>query len=139
MIPILRVKKLKVDEESRVLSEIRIKKEAAMSELQRYQKLYIEGIDQLNTERQSSQRSRLPVLESSIDYAKSKWYESLGILKDYEAKESTQLNILVSAQQDLHIFEKLEEKYKNELLAIENRKEQKTLDDHSIKAFNSRR
>ena len=71
MLPILKVKKFKVDEESKTLSEIRIQKETAMSELQRYQKLYIEGIDQLNIERQSADRSRLPVLENSIDYAKS--------------------------------------------------------------------
>ncbi len=139
MLPILKVKQFKVDEESRTLSEIKVQKEAAMTELQRYQKLYIEGIDQLNVERQSADRARLPVLENSIDYAKAKWYESLGILKDFEAKENAQLNILVKAQQDLHIFEKLEEKYKNELIIIENQKEQKALDEHSIKAFNSRR
>ena len=139
MLPILKVKQFKVDEESRTLSEIKAQKEAAMTELQRYQKLYIEGIDQLNIERQSADRARLPVLENSIDYAKAKWYESLGILKDFEAKEHAQLNILVKAQQDLHIFEKLEEKYKNELIIIENQKEQKALDEHSIKAFNSRR
>ncbi len=139
MLPILKVKQFKVDEESRTLSEIKVQKEAAMTELQRYQKLYIEGIDQLNVERQSADRARLPVLENSIDYAKAKWYESLGILKDFEAKEQAQLNILVKAQQDLHIFEKLEEKYKNELIIIENQKEQKALDEHSIKAFNSRR
>ena len=112
MLPILKVKKFKVDEESKTLSEIRIQKETAMSELQRYQKLYIEGGDQLNIERQSADRSRLPVLRNSIDYAKSKWYESLGILKEFEAKEHTQLNILVKAQQDLHVFEKLEENIK---------------------------
>ena len=139
MAPILKAKKFKVDEESLALSKIKLQKENALTELQRYQKLYIEGIDKLNIERQSSDRSRLPVLETSIDFAKSKWYESLGILKEFESKEKQQLNELIKAQQDLHVFEKLQEKYKKELLALENQKEQKILDDHSIKAFNSRR
>ena len=39
MLPILKVKQFKVDEESRTLSEIKAQKEAAMTELQRYQKL----------------------------------------------------------------------------------------------------
>ena len=139
MAPILKAKKFKVDEESLALSKIKLQKENALTELQRYQKLYIEGIDKLNIERQSSDRSRLPVLETSIDFAKSKWYESLSILKEFESKEKQQLNELIKAQQDLHVFEKLQEKYKKELLALENQKEQKILDDHSIKAFNSRR
>ena len=60
-------------------------------------------------------------------------------MKEFESKEKQQLNELIKAQQDLHVFEKLQEKYKKELLALENQKEQKILDDHSIKAFNSRR
>ena len=139
MRPVLKAKKYAVDQESKILNEIKAEKEQAIRELERYQKLYIEGIDKLNLERQSVERSRLLVLENSIDYAKLKWYESLRIMRECESKEQLQIKVLIKAQQDLHIFEKLEEKYKTEIISLENKNEQKRLDEHSINLFNSKR
>ena len=137
--PVIKAKKYAVDEQSRILIDIQRRKQVAMTELQRYQKLYIEGIDKLNVERQSPDRSRLDVLENSIDYAKFKWYESLKIIKEFEAAEHKQISILNEYQKELHIFEKLEEKYQKQMQKEQAIKEQKQLDDFAIKSFVSKR
>ena len=133
--PVIKAKKFAVDEQSKILMEIRHQKLLAQGELQKYQKLYIEGIDNLNQERQSPDRSKLDVLEGSIDYAKFKWYESLKIIKEIEVSERNQVQILNNAQKELHVFEKLNDKYIGLIQKEEAIKEQKMLDEFAIKAF----
>src|SRR5688572_1818509 len=113
--PLIKVKKVAMDQEASALEHIRLEKRQAMSELKRYERLYISGIDQLNKERQSPLRENLEVLERGTDHYKAMWYECLKRMREIEMKERAQLNQLLMARKELKSMETLEDRYLSEI------------------------
>lgn len=135
--PVIKVKIAKVEAEAAVLNLIRSEKIAVVAEMKENQRKYVEGIDQLNTQRTSLNRELLGPLEDGLDYIKAKWFKLHRQVQDLEHKEKVQLANLLSAQRDLKAIEKLEENYKDQFATELRKSEQKSIDEVAIRRYNS--
>ncbi len=136
--PVINVKKTKVDEEAAVLNEIRNEKVILVRVMRENQKAYMEGVDKLNSLRNSASRENLGSLESSLDYVKAQWFQLFRKVQEIETKEKEQFSRLVLAETALRSAEKLKEKYENDFRAGLARSDQKLMDEfasrkHSMK------
>ncbi len=136
MRPLVKVRKIQLDRETIALEEIRREKRDKLLQLKRNQQEYIQGIDRLNIERQTSDPKMLTVLESSVDFAKQQWYSCIRDLRLIEEKEKAQLANMLTADRNLKSVEKLEEKYRFEYTTAELKREQKFFDEMAITRFN---
>ncbi len=135
--PVIKVKVAKVEAEAAILNVIRSEKIAVVAEMRENQKRYVDGIDQLNTQRTSLNRELLAPLEDSLDYIKAKWFKLHRQVQDLEHKEKVQLTNLLAAQRDLKAIEKLEENYKGQFATELRKSEQKSIDEVAIRRYNS--
>lgn len=133
--PLIKVRKAQLDHEAQALAEIRKTKLAALDELRKFQTSYIQGVEELNRLRQAGDISRLLTMESSVDYVKSQWYQSLKMVKHIEEQEKSQLDQVLSAQRQLKSTEALNDRLSIELIAIQRDLEQKEADDISMQRF----
>jgi flagellar biosynthesis chaperone FliJ len=127
--PLIRIRQTQFDQALGALQIIQAKVQEAFEVLQHYQNMYIQGVDRLNLERQSSERRMLEALESSIDFAKRQWYQKLSILRELQEQERQQMQEVKDSQLRLKMLEKIEQRYRKELIFHENTKEQKKLDE----------
>lgn len=130
--PLIKIRQIQYDQESAVLSQIQVKRQEAMNELQRCQTNYITGIERLNRERQSSERKMLEALERAVDYAKIQWYQRLKALREIEQEERLQMQQVFEAQKRLRMLEKLDERYGRQERDLLKKVEQKQLDEFAI-------
>ena len=133
MRPVVRARKVMLDRESAILARIRESKVAKVSELRDRQASYLGGIDQINGERAKGTMSLLETLEAGVTKAKDDWYQCLRELREIEEKERQQLAETLDARKDLKAVEKLEERYQDESVIADNRKEQKELDEIALR------
>jgi len=139
MKPLVTTRKIERDIEAMRLQELRNEKTQAMKELKRYESLYIAGIDKINTERQSPNRTQLKALEDSVDHCKSKWYDQIRKLREIEIQEKSQIAQLVTAETGLKSMEKLQEKYQENLATLQRSSEQKETDETAIRMHQNKR
>jgi flagellar export protein FliJ len=135
--PVIKVRQAKVEVEAATLTLIRSEKIAVVAEMRENQRKYIEGIDQLNTQRASLTRELLAPLEDGLDYIKAKWFKLHRQVQDLEHKEKVQLANLLAAQRDLKAIEKLEENYKGQFATEMRKNEQKSIDEVAIRRYNN--
>ncbi len=133
--PLLRIRKAQMDQEAQVLAEIRQTKLEALDQLRKHQTSYIQGVEELNRLRQAGDIARLLTLETSLDFVKSQWYQSLKNVKNIEEQEKSQLNSVLDAQRQLKSTEALNDRLAIELIAIQRDLEQKEADDISMQRF----
>ncbi|MBF0440810.1 MAG: hypothetical protein HQK54_02790 [Oligoflexales bacterium] len=133
--PIIKVRKVQVDEEMILLEQIRTDKVEAVKKLRDNQKLYMEGVEQVNKARKECDSKKLLTLEVGLDYVKSKWYKSLREVRTIEEKEKAQLAQLVNAQKNLKTIEKLSGRIGDEIAVQIQRDDQKNLDEIASKKF----
>ncbi len=136
--PLIRTKQAHLDQESVALENIRSQKRQVMSELKKFERLYIKEIEKLNVERQSSSRDQLPLLEANVDQYKSIWYDKLRKLQELEQREKSQLHQVLIAKTELDSMTTLEERYVKQRLVTEQLKEQGTLDEAALRRFSQR-
>ncbi|MFW7380122.1 MAG: flagellar FliJ family protein [Oligoflexus sp.] len=136
MKPIIHAKQNQLDQQTLLLNQIRDHKLAALEKLEKYQREYIQGVESLNKARQSPERKGVDVLENSVDYAKSQWYQSLKEVRRTEEKERSQLGQVIKAQQSLKSIEQLKERYEFSLNQAMKKAEQKQLDEVALQNFN---
>lgn len=136
--PLIKVRKIQLDHEASILNQIKQEKLHIVNELKHYQNLYMEGIEALNTERQSASHNKLEPLERSVDTAKAQWYRTLKLLQEIESKEQAQLHQVLSAERNLRSMEKLKERYDRQAQTHLKSLEQKTTDNAAIRAFKDR-
>ncbi len=132
---LVKSRQAQLEQKSLSLSEIRNKKLVALNELSSYQKKYIEGVEVLNQERQSTARNRLEPLEKSLDHAKLQWYKCLSHVRELEEKEKIQLKELIKAQSNLRALEILIENDHKALQSQRAKIEQKALDELATQRF----
>lgn len=133
--PILHVRKAQLDQEAAVLEEIRRTKLQALTELKKYQDMYMRGVEDLNRLRQDGDIDRLPTMESSLDYVKSQWYQSLKKVKGIEDQERAQVENVVVARKNLTSAEALNERLALDLLTLYKQSEQKENDEIAVQQF----
>ncbi len=137
--PVIRAREMQLDNEALILAAIKKEKTEAMQELKRFQFLYMSGVEQLNTERQSMHRDKLSTLESSVDHVKAEWYRSLKKLREIEQREKAQLAQLLVAERNLKSVEKLRDRYKDQFVEFQKVVEQKEIDSMAIRKFSQRK
>ncbi len=132
--PLIKIRQTQFDQAVSALQQIQEEVKAAASTLQHFQMMYIQGVDRLNQERQSSERKMLDALESSIDYAKRQWYQKLSILRELQEIEKEHLAAVKEAQLRLKMLEKIEDRYHKDVTLHDNKVEQKVLDEFANQA-----
>ena len=137
--PLIKARKGQVDQEAAILAQIRREKSEVIKMLEQYQNMYMQGVEEINTERQSSARDRLNSLERSVDYAKSQWHKTMVSLKEMESKENAQLAQFKVAERNLKSVEKLEERYHAIQYEVTKSKEQKNQDEIAIRRYYEKR
>src|SRR5690349_10211674 len=135
--PIVRAREIQVNQEFLRLKEIREMKVSIVTELKKHQQSYIEGVELLNKERTSMDRLKVSSLESSVDHAKNSWYKCLQKAQEIESREKVQLSELIKAEKNLKSVEKLMTKHHEQIQAEEVKKDQKLMDEISIRRSNS--
>ncbi len=136
--PIIKLKQMKVDEETAVLTAIRVEKIAIVAAMKENQRRYMEGIEQLNKIRTSSLRTNLDTLEDALDFVKSEWYRLYQQVQTVEQREKQQIEQLLGAERELKATQRLEERYQIEFQKSAKKEEQRGLDEFSIRKFNTR-
>ncbi|WP_141731060.1 hypothetical protein [Oligoflexus tunisiensis] len=130
--PLIKIRKLQLDQETAVLNRIQLKREEAAEALMQSQRTYIEGVEKLNRERQSSERKMLTALELGVDYAKAQWYQRLMTLRAVEEEERHQRLMVAEAQKRMKMLEHLDERYLEQHMKQMKIQEQKQLDEFAI-------
>ena len=131
--PLIRFREARLMTETENLAAIRQRKQTAMASLKENQRLYLEGLQALNKERQSGATGRLLTLESSLDVVKGRWFDALKELRKFEEQEKLQIVQLMIAQKDVKTLEKLEGRYRDQLLEHKKQQEQRQLDEIAIR------
>ena len=134
---LIKIRQIQLDQQIFIMQQIQTKKQHARDELLRCQRMYIQGIDRLNQERQSPERRMQEALERSIDLAKSLWHNKLLDLRAVEEEERAQEHSIRLAHKNLKMLEKLDGRYTVDLNEHLKKVEQKQLDEFSIQ--NARR
>lgn len=137
--PLVKARKIQLDIEATRLAEIRRERLAREAELVSNQQQYLKGIEELNRERQSNNRSKLSTLEQSVDYIKMLWYSNLKELRRLELVEQAQLANVRVAETNLKVIEKLGVKYQEETAAHMQLREQKEIDAIALRTYMSQR
>ncbi len=137
--PLIKAKKSIMESEATVLSEIRRKKVELVAKMKEYQRLYMQGIEKLNKERGSANRTNLLTLEENLDYVKDQWHDFFLAVRKTEAQEKAQLAELERAQRSLKSFEKLQDNYLELFVAEQKKVEQKLTDETSIRRFTTQK
>ena len=132
---IVKVRQVQLNTEVQTLSSIRHLKLEALKELKHNEKLYIEGVDKLNIERQSQNRSQLGPLESSLDFVKAKWERCMREVRRIEDRERAQIAQVLNAELNLKSVEKLSDKYEQEVIQLAQQQEQKAIDEIALRKF----
>lgn len=130
--PLIKIRKLQLDQETMLLNQIKLKREEAAEALMHSQRTYIEGVEKLNRERQSPERKMLSALEQGVDFAKAQWYQRLMALRAVEDEERRQFTMVMEAQKRMKMLEHLDERYVEQHSKQSKIQEQKQLDEFAI-------
>lgn len=132
MLPLIKIRKLQLDQETMLLNQIKLKREEAAEALMNSQRTYIEGVEKLNRERQSPERRMLSALEHGVDFAKAQWYQRLMDLRAVEDEERRQFAMVMEAQKRMKMLEHLGDVYAEQYSKQSKVQEQKQLDEFAI-------
>jgi flagellar export protein FliJ len=133
--PVIEVRKAKFDEENNRLNAIRERKIKAVAAMREKQREYLNGVQRLNDERGTSNRLMLEALESGLDNVKAKWMSLYQSVVELEREERSQFEIMSRAHRDLEAICALEQKYRIQAQKEYERRDQKSLDEHSLRKF----
>ena len=131
--PVIKARRLAVELEAKNLMKIRAEKLQLVRQIKHYQKEYLLGVEKVNSERSKSQFETISTLESSVDLVKDRWYETLRDLRMAEDREKAQLANLIVARKHLLAVEQLSDRYQKEIVAFQEKLEQKTLDELTLR------
>jgi flagellar export protein FliJ len=133
--PVIEVRQARFDEENSRLIEVRERKIRAVAAMRTKQREYMEGVQRLNDERGTANRLMLEALESGLDNVKTQWMNLYQAVVELEREEKNQLDLMSKAHRDLEAIKTLQDKYRHEASRELDRREQKNLDEHSLRKF----
>ncbi len=139
LVPVLDIKKTRVDAEAVALAAILREKVKLESELMAWQQKYLNGVTRLNAERESVERPMLLALEAAVDHARETLFVFFQRLKEADLAEQAQVMRVNIVQRELSAVEKLQETHRERFKKEISRNEQKGHDDIALRRFlNSR-
>jgi flagellar export protein FliJ len=133
--PVIEVRQARFDEENNRLIDVRERKLRAVAAMRAKQREYMEGVQRLNDERGTANRLMLEALESGLDNVKAHWMSLYQSVVELEREEKAQLEAMSKAHRDLEAIKTLQNKYRDEASRDLERREQKNLDEHSLRKF----
>lgn len=133
--PVVRKRKLELDQQHARVVQFRNMLSGEMAELSQAQIAYMEIVESLNTERSSTGRGQLDILERGADRARTLWYEAFERVKKRERLLASELSILQVAEADFKGVEKLSANIKQAIVQTQERLEQKAQDERAILRF----
>ena len=133
--PVVEIRKEKFDFESERLNALRKKRLDTVAAMRAKQQEYMEGVARLNDERGTSNRLMLEALETGLDTVKNHWMRLYQLAIEIEREEKKQLEVMSHAHRELEAIKTLQSKYVAEHSKEILRREQKDLDEHSIRKF----
>lgn len=135
LVPVLDIKKTRVDTEAVALAAILREKVKLESELMAWQQKYLNGVTQLNAERESVNRPMLLALEAAVDHARETLFVFFQRLKEMDLAEQAQVMRVNMVQRELSAVEKLQETRRERFKKELSRNEQKSHDDIALRRF----
>jgi flagellar export protein FliJ len=136
--PILKMKQMRVDEETAVLEAIRREKVGVVSAMKESQRRYMDGVDTLNNVRTSAGRANLETFESGLDHVKQQWWKLYRSVQDLERKEKVQIANVLTAERELKAVERLRDRYETEFRKELDKMDQRRLDEVALRRFSAR-
>lgn len=133
--PVIEERQAKFDIESEKLNILRQRKIELVAAMRAKQQEYMDGVTRLNEERGTSNRLMLDALETGLDTVKNQWMALYQSIIQLEKEEKNQVIIMSKAHRDLEAIKTLQTKYKTEFAKEMDRREQKMLDEHSLRKF----
>ena len=133
--PVIEDRQAKFDRESESLNVVRQKRIETAAAMRAKQTEYLAGVTRLNEERGTSNRLMLEALEGGRDSVKSQWMRLYQAVVELERAEKEQIDVMSQAHRDLEAIKTLQNKYNVEAGKEIKRREQKEMDDHSIRKF----
>jgi flagellar export protein FliJ len=133
--PVIEDRQAKFDRESEALNVVRRKRIETVAEMRAKQAEYMAGVNRLNEERGTANRLMLEALEIGLDSVKNHWMKLYQNVIELERAEKSQIEIMSQAHRDLEAIKTLQNKYKVEFNKESQRREQKNLDEHSLRKF----
>ncbi len=133
--PVIEERQEKFDIESEKLNVVRRRKIELVAAMRTKQQEYMDGVTRLNEERGTSNRLMLDALETGLDSVKNQWMALYQSIIHLEKEEKNQVIIMSKAHRDLEAIKTLQTKYKTEFAKEMDRREQKMLDEHSLRKF----
>lgn len=130
--PIIDIKRKKLDQEVAALAAIRLEKQQIVASMKDSQRRYMEGFQNLNRIRSSSDRFNIATLESALDTVKAQWQKLRLEVERIEIREKAQISHLLTAERDLRAVETLKDRYQAEFNHAMRKQDQKLLDEHAI-------
>lgn len=133
--PVIEERQSKFDAENEKLNLIRRRKLETVAAMRSKQQEYMDGVNRLNEERGTSNRLMLEALEGGLDSVKNQWMALYQEVIQIEKEEKMQLAVMSQAHRELEAIKTLQTKYKVEHAKEMDRREQKALDEHSLRKF----
>jgi len=133
--PVIEDRQAKFDRESESLNVVRQKRIETAAAMRAKQTEYMAGVTRLNEERGTSNRLMLEALEGGLDSVKSQWMKLYQAVVELERAEKEQIDVMSQAHRALEAIKTLQNKYNIEAGKEIKRREQKEMDDHSIRKF----
>lgn len=133
--PVIEERQEKFDTESERLNLVRRKKIETVAAMRAKQQEYMDGVTRLNDERGTTNRLMLEALETGLDSVKHQWMELYQAVIQIEREEKAQILVMSQAHRELEAIKTLQKKYKLEFAKEMDRREQKMLDEHSLRKF----
>ncbi|MFK7827391.1 MAG: hypothetical protein AB8G05_24820 [Oligoflexales bacterium] len=130
--PLIRAKKAIVDKEMLNLTQIIQEKIATQNELHRCQQAYMQGINELNQQRNREYRNGQDYMEKCVDHTKDLWTNLFKESQILEKKIEAQRSVLLKAKRRLKEAENLHERYEYELKKLVSKQEQNFLDEFHL-------
>ena len=134
--PIIEERKIRFDDENQRLLQVRHQKVLAIQRMKAKQAEYMDGVNRLNSERGSAERSMLEALEGGLDSVKQQWMNLYEVILKLEQEEALQLNAMSCAHRDLEAIKHLQLKYKREISRTIQQRDMKQIDDIALRKFN---
>ena len=137
--PLVRVRKIQFDQECFLLAQIQKEKREVLVALKRFEEGYVKGVSLLNSVRVSGDFSQLAQIESSVDYAKSQWMQTMSLLREVEQRERSQIHQTMIAERDFKSMEILRDKYREEYEEFLRKEDLKAMDEVAISRYETNR
>ena len=133
--PVIEGRQTRFDEENQKLVEVRQRKASTVAAMRAKQREYMEGVERLNDERGTANRLMLEALETGLDNVKTQWMRFYQAVVEIEREEKAQAEIMGQAHRELEAIKTLQNKYRVEVTREMDRRDQKNMDEHSLRKF----